>query len=83
MSYNALLHCQILQILSGSPDMISFNQNFFPTPKYSVHLSYVCTSVALFLDLDFLFPFDGQVVVLLELKRGTGSVGLFSFRFFS
>lgn len=63
--------------------MISFNQNFFPTPKYSVYLSYVGTSVALFLDLDFLFSFDGQVVVVLELKRGTGSVGLFSLRFFS
>ena len=52
------------------------SQNFFPTPKYSMYLSYVCTSVFLFLDLVFLFSFDGQVVMVLELKRGTGSVGL-------
>ena len=76
MSYNALLYSQILQILKGNPNMTSFNQSVFPTPKYSVYLSYVCTSVVLSLDLVFLFSFDGQVVVVLELKWETGSVGL-------
>lgn len=56
--------------------MISFNQSVFPTPEYSVYLSCVCTSVVLSLDLVFLFSFDGQVVVVLELKGEAGSVGL-------
>ena len=41
-----------------------------------LNLELPCDSAVLFLDLVFLFSSDGQVVMILELKRGTGSVGL-------